>query len=107
MEVRHLRLDFHDIQPSTRRIVEFSKTHPITAVGALDDGGALLAATAAAALAIPHNAVDAVEAAPDKARIRERMLAARRPTPPFPTAGLGEDPRGHPAAPRESPTIKT
>ena len=92
MEGRHLRLDFHDIQPSTRRIVEFSKTHPITAVVAVDDGGTLLAATAAAALALPHNAVDAVEAARDKARMRERLLAAGLPTPRFMTVGIDEHP---------------
>src|SRR2546430_7778753 len=92
MEGRHLRLDFHDIQPSTRRIVEFSKAHPITAVVAVDDGGTLLAASAAAALAIPHNAVDAVEAARDKARMRERLLAAGLPTPRFMTVGIDEHP---------------
>src|SRR2546430_17199764 len=83
MEGRHLRLDFHDIQPSTRRIVEFSKAHPITAVVAVDDGGALLAASAAGPLALPPNALDAGEAAPDKARMRERLLAARVAGPPL------------------------
>src|SRR2546428_6141589 len=92
MEGRHLRLDFHDIQPSTRRIVEFSKTHPIAAVVAVDDGGTLLAASAAAALRIPHNTIDAVEAAGDKGRMRERLLAAGLPTPRFMTVGIDEDP---------------
>src|SRR2546430_5133979 len=92
MEGRHLRLDFHDIQPSTRRIVEFSKTHPITAVVAVDDGGALLAAAPAAALGHPHNPVDAVEAPPDKAGTREGLLAAGVPTPPFLTLRLDQPP---------------
>src|SRR2546422_10715342 len=92
MEGRHLWLDFHDIQPSTRRIVEFSKTHPIAAVVAVDDGGTLLAASAAAALRIPHNTIDAVEAARDKARMRERLLAAGLPTPRFMTVGIDEHP---------------
>src|SRR5256884_8051852 len=106
MEGRHLRLDFHDIQPSTRRIVEFSKAHPITAVVAVDDGGTLLAASAAAALAIPHNGVDAVESARDKARMRERLLAAGLPTPRFMPVVIDEHPEAIAAALRYPCIIK-
>src|SRR5436309_2593547 len=62
MEGRHLRLDFQDIERSTARIVEFSKTRSLDSVVAVDDGGTLLAASAAAALGIPHNAVRAADA---------------------------------------------
>ena len=70
MEGRHLKLDFGDIPQSTARIVDFSKTHPLASVVAVDDGGTMLAASAAAALGIPHSPIDAVEAARDKARMR-------------------------------------
>src|SRR2546423_9397228 len=70
MEGRHLRLDFHDIARSTARIVDFATTRPLSSVVAVDDGGTVLAASAAAALRIPHNPIDAVEAARDKARMR-------------------------------------
>src|SRR2546422_7910145 len=81
MEGRHLRLDFHDIQPSTRRIVEFSKTHPIAAVVAVDDGGTLLAASAAAALRIPPKTIHSVGTPPAKARLPQRILAGGLPAP--------------------------
>src|SRR4029077_7170439 len=76
MEDRQLRLDFHDIARSTRTIVVFPGGHPLNAVVAVDDAGTLLAASAAAALGLAHNPVDAVEAAHDKARMRERFQAA-------------------------------
>src|SRR5213596_3674256 len=78
MEGRHLRLDFHDIERSTARIVDFSKAKP-------------LAAVVAAALGIAHNPLDAVEAARDKARMRERFLAAGLPTPRFTVMSIDAD----------------
>ena len=92
MEGRHLRLDFQDIARSTARIVDLSKTQPLASVVAVDDGGTVLAASAAAALGIPHNSVDAVEAARDKARMRQRFLAAGLPTPRFTTIDIDADP---------------
>ncbi len=70
MDGRHLRLDFEDLRRSTDRIVAFAQTHPLAAVVAVDDAGTLLAATAAQALGLPHNSVDAVQAAHDKASMR-------------------------------------
>ena len=92
MEDRHLRLDFQDVVRSTARIVAYSRQHPLSAVVAVDDGGTLLAASAAEALGLPHNPVDAVHAARDKARMRERFQAAGLATPRFTTIGIDEDP---------------
>ena len=92
MQDRNLRLDFHDVERSTARIVEFSREHPLTAVVAVDDGGTVLAASAAQALGLPHNPVDAVYAARDKAQMRARFQAAGLPTPRFIIIGLDEDP---------------
>src|SRR5439155_3193658 len=74
------------------RIVDFSKAKPLAAVVAVDDAGTLLAASAAAALGIAHNPLDAVEAARDKARMRERFLAAGLPTPRFTVMSIDADP---------------
>lgn len=93
MDGRHLRLDFEDVRGSTERIVAFAQMHPLTAVVAVDDAGTLLAATAAQALGLPHNPVDAVETARDKARMRERFAAAGMPTPRFRTADIDADPK--------------
>ena len=106
MEGRHLRLDFEDVSGSTARIVTFAQTHPLTAVVAVDDAGTLLAATAAQALGLPHNPLDAVEAARDKARMRERFAAAGMPTPRFATADIDADPKTVAAAVRYPCVIK-
>src|SRR5256885_10684840 len=91
MEGRHLRLDFENIGSSTERIVAFAQTRPLSAIIAVDDAGTLLAATAARALGLPHNPVDAVEAARDKKRMRERFARAGLLTPRFTTAAIDAD----------------
>jgi biotin carboxylase len=92
MDGRHLRLDFEDVAGSTARIVAFAQTHPLAAIVAVDDAGTLLAAAAAEALDLPHNPVDAVEAARDKARMRERFAEAGLLTPRFTTAAIDANP---------------
>ena len=66
-----------------RSIVEFSKEHPIRAVLAADDDGVILAATASAALGLPHNSVEAVVAARNKHRMREMLAQAGILSPCF------------------------
>ena len=92
MDGRQMRLDFHDLVGSTRRIVAFAQDHPLSAVVAVDDAGTLLAASGARALGVAHNPVDAVEATRDKARMRQRFQAAGLLTPRFSVVGADEDP---------------
>jgi biotin carboxylase len=92
MQNRHLRLDFHDVDRSTAQIVDYADRHPLSAVVAVDDGGTLLAASAADALGLPHNPVDAVNATRDKAQMRERFQAAGLATPRFAIMSADEDP---------------
>ncbi|HVS07519.1 MAG TPA: ATP-grasp domain-containing protein [Candidatus Dormibacteraeota bacterium] len=106
MDGRHLRLDFEDLSRSTERIVAFAQTRPLAAVVAVDDAGTLLAATAAQALGLPHNPVDAVEAAHDKAGMRERFAAAGLLTPRFTTADIDADPQTIAAAARFPCVVK-
>ena len=106
MDGRHLRLDFENLSGSTERIVAFAQTHPVAAVVAVDDAGTLLAATAAQALGLPHNPIDAVEAARDKARMRERFAAAGMPTPRFATVAIDADPQTIMAAVRFPCVVK-
>ena len=106
MEGRHLRLDFEDVAGSTARIVAFAQTHPLAAIVAVDDAGTLLAATAAQALGLPHNPVDAVEAARDKARMRARFAEAGLLTPRFTTAPIDADPISVAAAVRYPCVVK-
>jgi biotin carboxylase len=93
MEGRHLRLDFDEVAGSTARIVAFAQTYPLAAIVAVDDAGTLLAAAAAEALGLPHNPVEAVDAARDKARMRERFADAGLLTPRFTTAAIDANPQ--------------
>src|SRR5437763_17039917 len=58
-----LGLDFRDVEGSVARIVEFAGKQPLRAILSVDDRGSVLAAAAAAALGLPHNAPEAALAA--------------------------------------------
>ena len=90
----HLTLDFLAPEDASGVIVEFAQQHPIQAVVAADDDGAVLAAVAAAALELPHNAVEAVAAARNKHRLREVLAAAGVPSPRSALVSIDEDPEG-------------
>src|SRR5256712_10717242 len=91
MDGRHLRLDFENINGSTGRIVAFAQARPLAAIVAVDDAGTLLAAAAAEVLGLPHNSGHALQAARDKARMRERFAQAGLLTPRFTTASIDRD----------------
>lgn len=92
MDAGVLRLDFGDVEPSVRRIVELATDRPLDAIVAVDDAPALLAATASEALALPHNSVAAVAASRDKARMRQRFADAGLLTPSFRTFATDLEP---------------
>jgi biotin carboxylase len=70
-----------DPETSTRRIL--ARAGPVDAVVAADTPMLVLAATVAARMGLPHNPVDAVRAATDKAAQRQRWAAAGVPQPSF------------------------
>jgi glutathione synthase/RimK-type ligase-like ATP-grasp enzyme len=61
--------------------VEYARERPLDAVVGVDDGSTLVASAAAAALALPHNEFEAVQASRDKSVARARFAAAGLPTP--------------------------
>lgn len=69
-----LPLDFRDPDAAVAQIVAFAQEQPVRAVLAVDDHGSLIAARAAEALGLPHNAPEAARAARDKWLMRQ-MLA--------------------------------
>jgi hypothetical protein len=79
----HLTLDFSAPAEAIRTIVEFARLYPLGGVIAADDEGVILAAMAAAALGLSHNAVEAVAAARNKYRMRQILSAAGIPCPRF------------------------
>ena len=83
---RFLALDFSDPVRAARQIAAFADSAPgldLDRVVAVDDGGTLVAAHAAARLGLPGNPVGAVDATRDKSLLRERLEAAGVPSPPW------------------------
>lgn len=88
-----LGLPFGDLEKATAAIVAYGQQRPFDAVVAVDDDGTLLAAKAAAALGLPHNAVAAAEAARDKYRMRHLLHQAGVPSPSFQRFLTADDPQ--------------
>jgi biotin carboxylase len=77
-----------DLDASARRILALAG--PVDAVVAADTPMLVLAATVAAKLGLPHNPVDVVRAALDKAAQRQRWAAAGVPQPSFRLVAAGD-----------------
>jgi len=101
-----LRLDYRDLVRSSEAICRFAAERPLGAILGVDDSGTLLAARAAAALGLPHNAPDAAAAASDKAEMRRRFAAAGVASPRFRVWNVADDPRQIAAAARYPCVIK-
>ncbi len=87
-----LPLSFGDAAGSTRRIVDYAVENPLRAIMAVDDSGSLLAASAAAALGLPHNDPAAAEAARDKSLMRRRLQQGGVAVPWFREYSTADDP---------------
>lgn len=86
-----LTLDFRDPAHATAQIVAAARERPFDAIVGVDDDTVLIAAMAAAALGIPHNAVEAVRATRNKHLMRRLLAAAGVPSPWFTLVRLDED----------------
>jgi biotin carboxylase len=64
---------------------------PLAAVIAVDDSGALVASQASAAIGLPHNRIEAAEAARDKHLMRQLFARADVPSPQFRLCSTGEN----------------
>ena len=80
---KSLALDFFHPEAGTQAIIAFSKNRSLDAIVAVDDDGALVAATASEALGLSHNSVASMSAARNKHRMRQMLAAAGIPTPQF------------------------
>ncbi len=86
----HLTLGLSPSAP-VDEIIAFARAHPLAAIIAVDDDGALPAARAALALGLAHHPPEAVAAALDKRRTREAFRAAQLPVPAFQTVSIDAD----------------
>ena len=90
---RLVTLDFASPERAAVQAAAFAARHPVAAVVGVDDDTAMLAATIAEALGLPHNPIEATLAARDKHRQRLTLSGAGVPVPPFQLHRLDEDPR--------------
>jgi len=77
----HLTIPFADRERAVGIIAEYGARHPLGAIVAADDDGALLAARAAEALGLRHTSAASVAAARDKSRTRHALERAGLPVP--------------------------
>jgi biotin carboxylase len=87
----HLTVDFHDLEGSTDKIVEFANEYPIRAIVSTDDDGVVLAAMASGVLGLSHSPLIAVRAARDKFQTRQALVAAGMRTPQYQRFSIEDD----------------
>lgn len=87
-----LAVDFTDLDGATARIVEYGRAHPVDAILAVDDSATILATRAATALGLPHNPLEAAEAARDKGLMRALFAEHGVPSTTFRRFPLASDP---------------
>ncbi len=90
---RLLTLDFLDPEGAAATARELHARNPLDAVIAVDEETAVVAASIAAALGLPHNPPEAAVRARLKHRMREALAAGGVPQPSFTVARTGDDPR--------------
>src|SRR5260370_9407173 len=84
---------FTKSERALRHLVDYGRARPVEAIVARDDNATLVATRAAAALGLPHNPLEAAEAARDKGLMRERFAAYGVPSPVFRRVPLASDPQ--------------
>lgn len=87
-----LPLPFARVDEAARIVFAYAADHPLTAIMAVDDSGSLLAAAAADALGLPHNAPAAALAARDKAVMRRLLRDGSVAVPWFGEFTTADDP---------------
>ena len=90
---RHtLVLDFSTPTVATEAILEFNRTHPLTAIVGVDDDTTLLATTASEALGLPHNPVASAKATRNKYLLRETLAQNGVSVPAYHRFSIYDDP---------------
>lgn len=78
-----LSLDFSKPDEAVDHLVAFARENPVRAILSVDDSATLVAASASARLALPHNDPDSALAARDKYVMRRAFAAGGVPVPEF------------------------
>ena len=86
-----LAVDFRDPAQAAQDIIAYAQDHPLTAILSVDDSASLIAAEASAALGLPHNSLQAAEAARDKFVMRTLLKQGGVPVPNFHLFSTADD----------------
>lgn len=89
----NLQVDFHDLEGSTDKIVEFAAEYPVKAIVSTDDEGVVLAAMASNALGLSHSPLVAVRAARDKYATRQALNEAGMRVPEYRLFSVSDNPQ--------------
>lgn len=88
-----ITLPFGDPSRSIETAVDFARNYPVDAVVGVDEETAVAAASISAALGLPHNPVEAVATARNKARLRAALTRSGVPSPRHWLFHRADDPR--------------
>ncbi len=89
---RTITLNFKNLEKGTAQILAYAREHPIDSIVSVDEDMTILAAKASAALDLPHNSPESVEAAKNKYRLRQLLSKAGVPSPDFTLLSIHENP---------------
>jgi formate-dependent phosphoribosylglycinamide formyltransferase (GAR transformylase) len=89
---RTVAVDFNDVERGIAQIEFYNREFPLAAIIGVDDETILIAAKAAKALGLPHNAPESIEATGNKHRFRTRLANSGLPTPRFRLISVDDDP---------------
>ncbi|MEE2708329.1 MAG: ATP-grasp domain-containing protein [Gemmatimonadota bacterium] len=87
-----LALKFRYPDQAVQDIIDYAKANSVQAIIPVDDKTTVIAAKACEALSLPHNAPEAAEAALNKRRMRELLMASDVPCPDFDVFEMSADP---------------
>ena len=87
-----LALKFHYPDQAVQDIIDYAAANSVQAIIPVDEKTTVIAAKACAALSLPHNAPEAAEAARNKRRMRELLIASDVPCPDFEVFEISADP---------------
>lgn len=76
-----ITLPFRDRARCVETAVEFARNHPLDAIVGVDEETIVVASAISAAVGLPHNPVEAVVAARNKARLRATLARSGVPSP--------------------------
>jgi len=99
-----LALNFLKPESSIKKIQEFCRREPLSAIVGVDEETVILAAMASEALELPHNSVSSVSATRNKYLMRREMAEAGLLSPRFRVISSDSNPKG-PAAEVEYPCV--